>query len=223
MTYKGQTPEEYMAWWEREKARQDALQGELLERLAEMQAEDDEGFMAAWTWLDADPSVAWNDEDSYHGKLAALYEDAGWERCYHNERARFHFDVKLNGNGRHYGFRDNVPDVEDERLFESIANSMEEMEIESWWEDLAYDIADLLETKRRETFYSCGRSGGYVNCREMETDPESMIKVGFFLERERAARNHYEAGKYLAESALEEYNDRKVADLASARPERIEA
>jgi hypothetical protein len=189
-----------------------------------------------WTWLDADPSVAWDDDiespdtyNSFHGKLRALYLRAGWESCYHRDGARFHYNVKVNGNGRYRGFRDVMAEIEktrgdsfDTERVEEIANGREEWERETWWEDVTdYVRYDLSHKAAR--VYSCGRSGGYANCSDIESDPVTMVELAKYLESSREYANSVEAGRYEFETALEQYDDEKMADLASPRLDRIEA
>lgn len=182
-----------------------------------------------WTWLDGDPSVAWDDRDaeSYHGKLAALYEDAGWERCYHRG-ARFHFNVKLNGHRAWSRFRElrNALDAErngllDSTEFDSLADSIQEWELESWWEDTARDLRYPSWTEQSFPkgwrLYSCGRSEGYLNADVLNLEPVAMIELAEHCQRSRDYYNSEEWAEYLFSRTVEEYDAAKMEALASPR------
>ena len=207
---------------------------ELTEYLARVDALDNEED-GGETWMDADPEAAWGDPESRHGRLAALYLEAGWEGCYHREGAHFHYDVKMNGNGAYRGFRDKVDAaVSDNAAYDrisEIADGITEMELESWWENLPYDDISHIEgavefaPAGRPTFkvWQCGRSGGYLNAPKVENDPRIMLQLAFIAQGARDYFNSPEWGEYLAELAIEEYNERRMGELASPRIERIEA
>jgi hypothetical protein len=196
----------------------------LLDKFTEIYEDED-----SWTWLDNDPDVAWmtDSHESYHGKLRELYLEAGWEGCYHDSFARFHFNVKLNGNDRYRGFNDRVreielerPEIDTERL-EEIAQSDEDFNLEIWWSD---DLPDYLHYDlgkgqgARNLVYGCGRSGGYVqSTKELDRDPETMIRLAFWLAWQRESWNSYDAGKYRVDEALERYDEEKLEALASPR------
>lgn len=179
---------------------------------------------AAWTWLDDDPSVAWEDTEAetYHGKLRSLYLSNGWEACYHREGARFHYDVKVNGPGRYRGFHDRLREVEAKRPLldvnelTDIAQSLEDNDLEMWWEDLGGYVHYDLKSKGVDV-WSCGRSGGYVNVPDLETDPIAFVRLGYWLGWQRDAWNSYDAGRYHLDYALEVYDERKLESLASPR------
>lgn len=193
--------------------------------------DDDEN--PSWTWLDADPSVAWGDPESYHGKLAALYLDGGWEGCYHNESAVVHYNVKLNGMEGYRAFharvdREKFTSEKAHTRIEEIADNLQQGDMEFWWED---DLPGFIHYEndgeglglRGVKVYGCGRQGGYVNCRELETNPDAMLKLGAWLGEQREYFNSAEYGEDLAERAIDEYKERQTAKLASPRIERIEA
>lgn len=79
------------------------MRDDLIARAEALENDED-----AWTWLDHDPDVAYRDPDSYHGKIVALAEEAGWERCYHRDGAKLHFNVKLRGPGIYRGLNDTI-------------------------------------------------------------------------------------------------------------------
>jgi hypothetical protein len=202
----------------------------LAEEARDLWNTDDED---AWTFYDGDPAVAWNVPESTHGRMAALLESAGWERCYHG-RVKFHYNVKMDGNGRYRGYRDALKEMEESRpafdgddALEEIANGIEEMELEAWWEDLTANLAEAagLTYKQRPRAYSCGRSAGYVNIPSWETPAtvEYMILAAEWLQAERENHNSTDAGRYVFEMALEEYDARRMEGLASPRPDRVEA
>lgn len=174
-----------------------------------------------WTWLDGDPSVAWDDQEaeSYHGKLAALYEDAGWERCYHRG-ARFHFNVKLNGHRAWSRFQElrNALDAERNGLldadeFGALADRVQEWELESWW----WHARDYAPSPMPFNIYSCGRSGGYLNADALNTDPVAMIELAEHCQRSRDYYNSEEWAEYLFSRTVEEYDAAKMEALASPR------
>jgi hypothetical protein len=196
--------------------------------LAKVEAlEDDED---AYTWLDQDPSVAWEDQDreTYHGRLRAIYESVGWESCYHDHgRALFHFNVKLNGNDSYRGVWDaiNAADLDEDATdrVEDLVQRFQDQDLETFWFD---DVQDFVKYDLKGTgkVYSCGRSGGYAQPeKSIVTDPVTMVKLATFLTRTRRGFNSREYGMGLVEMALEEYKDQRMAELASPRIERIEA
>lgn len=166
------------------------------------------------------------DED---GKLAALYLDAGWERCYHGD-ARFHFNVKI----RNYrALRDaitnaNLTDESESRIEERI-NAYHDQDIQWWWESEPEEFLADLDPPRtfsrmsRDGVYSCGRSGGYANCDGLNVYPEAMIRFAQFLGQ---AVDYFESADYakeLVERAIADDKAEQIAALASPRIERIEA
>lgn len=185
-------------------------------------------------WYDADPEVAWNmeEEESYHATLAAVYEQAGWEKCYHRVGARFHFNVKLRGNESWRAFQEAIAaaGVEDEERLREIAERRQESDLEVFWWDETGDFLSELgisrtlhQLGRGIQVFSCGRSGGYANCRELERDPEDFLKLAQFLARSHSWYDSAEYARGTVEYALEQYNEEKLASLASPRIERIEA
>lgn len=192
-------------------------------------ANDDE----AWTWLDDDPSVAWGDESSYHGRLAAIYEDAGWERCYHRDGARFHFNVKVNSNAQYRGYQDKAAAIETERgegfdrnELDLIAQEQDDSERERWWSEISWaeDETLILRTRLSDgphtsgpNVLGCGRSGGYVNIPDIESDGETMVRMAAWLTAEVREFNSREAGEWIAERALERYDEERVAELSTDR------
>lgn len=203
----------------------------LLARVTALQTKDDDGELTAWTWLDADPDVAWRDPDSYHGKLAALYIDAGWEVCYHRD-ARFHYNVKIRGGyqvTRDAVFAANLNDDAQARVFERL-DAYNEQDIQAWWEfGEAEDFLANLDPPRtfsrytRDGVYSCGKSGGYANCDGLKVYPEAMIRLAQFLGQ---AVDYYESAEYateLVERAMVDDKAEMMMALASPRPQRIEA
>lgn len=205
----------------------------LLAEVDKLEADED-----TWTWLDSDPSVAWNDEDSYHGKLAAIYREAGWESCYHRDGARFHFNVKLNGNEAYRGIQDTIKAAElfDNEAYDAVmerVNGIQNFDMEIWWQD--GDVEAFLwdegfkrsgAIKRSENgprYWSCGRSGGYFNCPDLEDNGRMMVKLAHVLEQSRGYYNSRGYGEDLATRAIEDYREFRLADMASGRPDRIEA
>lgn len=202
----------------------DELRDQLIADFHELRENDD-----AWTWLDGDPSVAWDadPEESYHASLRALLERAGWEPCYHRDGARLHFNVKVDGPQAYRGQRDTIdsadlhPDAENR--VGNIVVSLHDMEMEMFWMDelpgfVRYELG-VTEAKP----YSCGRQGGYVNISKMETDGENMIRLAQFLTRAKDGYNSFQYGEDLALRAIEEDQETQLMELASSRIERIEA
>lgn len=177
------------------------------------------------TWIDADPDVAWDDPDSYHGKLAALYLEAGWEPCYHGD-ARFHFNVKLNGSEAWRRFQDLRNGLEAERNglldadeFGALADRVQEWELESWW----WHARDYAPSPMPFNIYSCGRSGGYLNADALNTDPVAMIELARHCQESRDYYNSAEWAEYLFDQTVERYDSERLAAMASAPIERVEA
>jgi hypothetical protein len=163
--------------------------------------------------------------------MAALLLAAGWEGCYHREGPRFHYNVKLDGNGRWTGIRSAVREIEngrgdvfDAQLLERYVEADAESQLEMWWEDVAYDLAEYASTDRPKV-WSCGRSGGYVNVPEWERpwSVPSLIRAAAYFGWQREACNTEEAGRALVKYALERYDFDKLEELASPRAERVEA
>jgi len=200
----------------------------ILADLTAMDAEEDGGS----TWMDLDPSVAWGDPESRHGRLAALYLRAGWEECYHREGALFHLNVKI-GRGNQYRatedavgvYVDNLPEEVRQSAYnrlEAMVGRLSDRDLEDWWE---MSLPDAIEeiSGRLQAVYACGRSGGYLNSTVLETDPETFIRFGYWAQTERDYFNGAEYGKDLADRAIEEDAEIQLAALASPRMERIEA
>ncbi len=183
----------------------------------------------AWTWIDQDPDVAWDDDSSGHGKLAALYLEAGWERCYHRD-ARFHFDVKLKGNASYRALHDalDASGLDHDGLMEHV-NWVHDGEMESWWENVTYAAVEDRETGDSDHraplrgVYQCGRSGGYLNASRYEKDTDTMLDIARYCAESVEYFTSADYGEWLAETAIEAYNDEKMDELASPRIERIEA
>ena len=157
------------------------------------------------TWLDQDPDVAWraqtrdenpNEYDSTLALYRQLYEDAGWERCYHqgSRAGTFHYKVKV-GGGRYRGLCERTAEILSERhevldteTFDSIVQDSDEMQLWAWWEDLSYDVAELTGVDRRDfKLWQCGRSGGYVqtDSHSLTYNPEAMVKLAAWLAEDR--------------------------------------
>lgn len=204
------------------------------ERLEELLTEfqnlrDDENSR---TWYDADPEVAWNVEDSYHGKIRAILESAGFEGCYHGD-ALFHLDVKVSGMASYRGFHDKIGDADldneaRDRVID-IAQDIQEWDLWDWREELTYLVdPERIFTqlpKERPRVYQCGRSGGYLNSRDLEKrrDIETLLRIAQHAVRSKDNFNSREYGEWLGEEALERYHDERIEELASPRIERIEA
>ncbi len=191
----------------------------------------------AWTWLDNDPDVAWEvtDEPTHFGSLRDILLEAGWDRCYHNERARFHYNVKVSGMKVYRAFADAIGDLHpdaQERVRDR-ANSIQDGDLEDFWGFELQDFLTELEHPEGATSwfthdyhkntFGCGRSGGYLNSSKMESNGADMIRLAQFLERTKHYYNSAQYGKDLAERAIEEDHQQQMADLASPRIERIEA
>lgn len=209
--------------------------------LAAMDDEEDGGS----TWMDLDPSVAWNDPESRHGRMAALYLRAGWEDCYHGD-ATFHYNVKVGRGGVWQAIQDAIrshidklPEPVRDGARDRIEDRVDQMgddDLRMWWEDeLPEHFADeyvypqpngppaFRFVRSTDRVYSCGRSGGYVNARDFQDDPETFIRFGFWLTEQRDWFNGSEYGRDLVERAIEEDAETQLAALASPRSERIEA
>ena len=196
---------------------------ELLAQIAKL------NYPEEYTWLDQDPEVAWESdpEDSGIAKQAVILQDADWEGCYHSSGAHLHFNVKVGGMGSWNGFHDtlnaaNLPDAANTRI-NARADQIQEFELEIWWQDELNDFVRYDLKKTHVKAWGCGRSGGYVNCQDLELDGESMIRFAQFLARTKAGYNSREYGEDLAERAIEEDREQQMAELASPRIERIEA
>lgn len=181
-------------------------------------------------WMDADPSEAWSDPDSWHGKIAEILGRAGWESCYHGD-ARFHYNAKVRGMGAWRGFQDGIDSLGNDARsrVEEISTEESDSDLEIWWR---FDLPERLREIREEEspmradlprVYSCGRSGGYVNCSDLESRPREMILLGEFVRESREYFDSEEYGRYLAERSIELDLDTQLAKLASPRPDRIEA
>jgi len=198
----------------------------LMDDVISLENDDD-----AWTWMDDDPSVAWGDEDSYHGRLAAIYLAAGWESCYHRG-SRFHFNVKVNGHARYRGYSDKVKEIRETRgdsfnetLFDQIAEREYQNESEQWWGEVSWaedDDGMILRHKLTDGGYAkfsdvwgCGRSGGYVNVPKVETNGQIMVRLAAWLAREVEGFNSYDAGRYAAEYALDLYDEERIEAMSS--------
>ena len=202
-----------------------------LASLAEMGEEEDEG----WRWIDQDPSVAWQDPSGFYGRSRAAMIDAGWEDCDHRHsgRSALHLRVKLDGNGRYRGYADRAREIESERgdgfnreQFDRIAQEGEEWERESGWDEARWMMGSLLGLLARDgtgsardlpQLYSGGNGGWMEIPREMESDPEAASYFASWIGEMVDSMNSIEAGRWIAESALEQYDEIRFADLASPR------
>jgi hypothetical protein len=193
------------------------------------------------TWLDADPEVAWGCEpgESYLASLRAIYESVGWEGCYHRD-GRLHFDVKIRNSYPSLNRALDKLNLSDDDARERIEQRMQddgEFELEIFWqENIESQFLDRLQednpsivippkTKRHNLYvYQCGRSGGYANpINSLITNFEVMIPLAKFLVESVEGFESQDHWDYLAENALEAYQDERMAELASPRIERIEA
>ncbi len=199
-----------------------------LSDLASMSEEEEEGY----TWMDQDPSVAWTDPESHHGRSRAAMMDAGWEDCYHGEGgSQLHLNVKLSGYGRWQGYQEYASELERKRgdafsreLFDEIADQNQEWENENGWEDARYWMADLLGIaglgRSIPSLYSGGRSGGWMEIpRELERDPESACYFAVWILEQIESLNSQSAVRWIGEQAIEQYDESRLADLASPRSE----
>lgn len=201
-----------------------AYDGETMNELAD-RAEKLQNDEEAWTWLDYDPDIAWRSPDSYHGKLRAIYQDAGWEPCYHSGSNSFymHYNVKI-GGARWRGIRDGIDalnrDLLDEDRLDAIIQDNFDHEIETWWwDDLRYAPVELGVTSKAVTdLYSCGRSDGYVQLPPKYLRyPEFVLKFGDWLRTQVEGYSSYEQGRGEVERAIEEYDMEKLYEMASPR------
>ncbi len=199
-----------------------------LSALTAMSEEEEEGY----TWMDADPSVAWEDEGSHHGRSREAMMAAGWEGCHHRSRgsgSQLHLNVKLSGSGRWRGYRDFASEIErkrgdsfDRELFDQIANQGGMMERESGWDEARWMIADLLGiTSGRDLpdLYSGGNGGWMEIPRELEIDPESACYFAVWVLEAIESLNSESAGRWIGEQVIEQYDESRLADLASPRSE----
>ena len=211
---------------------------EAIRDILAMEAADEDAF----TWLDEDPEVAWGadteTEPTYHGRLREIYYSIGWEACYHERghRATFHYNVKMNGNGAYRAYHDRVNEVNASRagLMDTdevtrITGTVEEWERESWW-DLAladsaieFGVGTVRDPETRRAvrgteWYSCGRSGGYATMPEhYMTHGVAMVLMAWTLESARDYYNGSDWGTYLADQAIERYDETALEELASPR------
>jgi hypothetical protein len=202
---------------------------EALASLTAMSEEGDEGY----TWMDQDPLVAWEDEGSHHGRSREAMILAGWEGCHHRSRgsgSQLHLNIKLSGSGRWRGYQDYAQELESKRgdtfnreLFDEIANQNQEWEIESGWEDARYRMADLLGIaglgRSIPSLYSGGNGGWMEIPRELESDPESACYFAVWILEQIESLNSWESGRWIGESAIEQYDEIRLADIASPRSE----
>ena len=173
-----------------------------------------------WTWWDDDRNVAWGVPDSYHGKLAAIYQEAGWTPCYHDYygRTAFHINVKVYGN--YQLVQDMYREIEEEsfmspgrvnRVVEGIVDS----EMSWWWEQLDGGVEYLLSEDRKDTglsskdYWSDGRMGGWLHVSNSwaATHPEEMILLAEHARESvkyYASRDWYD---YIKEVALEAFSE----------------
>lgn len=206
-----------------------ATQSDLMRDVISLESDED-----SYTFMDNDPSVAWDDPESHHGRLAALYLEAGWERCYHRDGARFHFNVKVNGNARWRGYNDRLDAIResrgetfDETLFDAITRQVDDMEREFWWDSVSWaedENGKILRTELsnggwsvRSGVWSCGRSGGYVNVPKVESDGETMIRMAAWLSHEVEGFNSYDTGAWVADEALRLYDEEQTWRLADVK------
>ncbi len=205
-----------------------------LDLLEAMSKEEEEGY----TWMDQDPSVAWEDEGSHHGRSREAMIGAGWEGCHHRSRgsgSQLHLNVKLSGNGRWRGYQDFASEIErkrgdsfDRELFDQIANQDEEWERESGWDEARWKIAELLgmlasdgtgSARDLPSLYSGGNGGWMEIPRELEIDPESACYFAVWVLEAIESLNSESAGRWIGEQAIEQYDESRLADLASPRSE----
>lgn len=201
----------------------------LLEAMSE---EEEEGY----TWMDQDSSVAWSDEESHHGRSRAAMIEAGWEECYHRApsgRSALHLNVKLSGSGRWQGYHARAQEIEDERgdgfdreLFDSIVRDGEEWDRESGWEEARWEMGSLLGLLASDGTGSArdlpqldsGGNGGWMEISpELEREPGAACYFAVWIGEAIDGLNSIEAGRWVAESALEQYDEIRFSDLASPR------
>jgi hypothetical protein len=219
----------------------DTRRDALLADLETLDTDDD-----AWTWLDADPDVAWTTQPEhledgehlpYHARLRDILLEAGWEPCYHGD-ARLHYNIKTDGMEANRAFNDRVGLESEgtqarieEALYEPYNMAWDDLQI--WWYDnlpdflteIGYPPNSENPSGFQRTVFQCGRSGGYANTSRMEKqrDGAAMVRLAQFLERARAYFNSADYGADLAERAILQDDDEQTQLLASPRPDRIEA
>jgi len=141
-----------------------------------------------WTWMDADRDVAWGDPDSYHGKLAAAYREAGWEPCYHDYgRTVFHFNVKIYGRWRPISDMLSQTAIDlgieyDE--VERVAETLYERELESWWENVGEaTLTAATPFEGRKDYWADGRMGGWFHVSNAwaANHPKPMLELADYL------------------------------------------
>ena len=160
-----------------------------------------------------------------------VYEHYGWERCYHHrDSAEYHFNVKLNGNGRYRGYIDTIdqeaPNADHNRLYD-ITTVEEQLDAEWWWEEIRYELSnEYVVGYDVGPIYSCSgsRQGGWLQVSpNVERDADAMVAIGTYLTNEMNYWNSHESGQDLAQRVIEQYNAERLAELASPRPQRVEA
>jgi hypothetical protein len=184
------------------------------------------------TWWDLDPDVAWDldneSEVSARSRIREAIESVGWERCYH-DRGMFHYSVKVRGSGAYRALNHRI-DTED-RLrgglmdtdeVREIAQRDDDWEREQWWNDPLEAICADLGIDHEGSVFSCGRSGGYVQVSAEKVarwNAKGLIVLAAWLDDQVAYYGGEEWGTYLADQAIERYDEDRVSELASPRTE----
>ena len=177
-----------------------------------------------WTSIDDDRDVAWGDPESYHGKLAAAYREAGWQPCYHDYgRTAFHFNVKVNGRWRVYeaALAKAVKDIPNLRLevWDACIEQVSEHEMTWAWELMSDGNTEYLlnandkdsHLRLGDTFWQGGRSGGWFEISNSwaSDNPEWMLQLADYL---RDIVTYYQStkryGDFLCGEAYDLYTER---------------
>ena len=187
-----------------------------------------------YTWWDADRDVAWEVEESYFGKLAAVYQAAGWERCYHRSGNHWHINVKVHGGDwqkrrafieemreKHQLTREDAEDYF-ERTFE--------MEIDSFWRsftDFDYVLSeDRIDTGLKDgDYWQCGRMGGYMNIADSFAayNPEEMILIAMYAQETVEYMNDSDAlYMFMREWIADSVHDDRIAEEQARRAKPME-
>ena len=201
--------------------------------LLAMEASEDGGQ----TWWDQDPDVAWDmgegeESASARMRIRAALESVGWRGCGHDGGGRalryFHHDVKIHGMGANRAFRHRIETenrlrggLMDADEVESIAQGIDDHEREQWWNEALRTICDDLDIDH-ELVYSCGRSGGYAQVSAEKVarwGAKGLIVLAAWLDEQVSYYGGEEWGTYLADQAIERYDEDRVSELASPRTE----
>jgi hypothetical protein len=150
---------------------------------------------------------------------------AGWEQCYHRDVATWHYNVKTGYGDAWRGFHAVIDAVETERetcgapfnreRVEELGTWHDDATAEWWWGDTLPEAIER-ETGYRATdarYASCGRSGGYVNVRGIETDAAAMVRLAGWLAGQVDYYRSAEYGRDAAGEVIDRYDDETMQEV----------